>query len=67
MEHPHVSNHLDVMALRASYQGVDYILYAEDSGGGGADLARRALDSGEYEVVERRPASRMTLLRKKKR
>jgi hypothetical protein len=55
------------MALRASYQGVDYILYAEDSGGGGADLARRALDSGEYEVVERRPASRMTLLRKKKR
>jgi uncharacterized membrane protein len=67
MEHPHVSNHLDVMALRASYQGVDYILYAEDSGGFGADAARRALDSGDYEVVERRPASRMTLLRKKKR
>jgi uncharacterized membrane protein len=67
MEHPHVSNHLDVMALRASYQNVDYILYSEDSGGFGADAARRALDSGEYEVVERRPASRMVLLRKKKR
>jgi uncharacterized membrane protein len=65
VEHPHVSNRLDVMTLRVSYAGVDYILYAEDSGGFGADVARKALDSGEYEVVEKRPLSRMTLLRKK--
>jgi uncharacterized membrane protein len=65
-EHPHVSNRLDVMALRASYQGVDYILYAEDSGSFGADAARHALDSGEYEIVEQRPASHMALLRNKK-
>jgi hypothetical protein len=56
---------MDVMTLRVSYTGADYILYAEDSGGFGADVARKALDSGEYEVVEKRPLSRMTLLRKK--
>jgi hypothetical protein len=67
MEHPHVSTRMDVYALRMGYEGADYILYAEDSGGGGADNARRALDTGEYEVVERRPASRVALLRKKKR
>ncbi len=66
VEHPHVSNRMDVMVLRASYAGADYILYAEDSGGFGADVARRALDSGEYEVIERRPASQLALLRKKK-
>ena len=65
-EHPHVSNRLDIMALRASYTDADYILYAEDSGSAGADAARIALAGGDYELVERRAASRMALLRKKK-
>jgi hypothetical protein len=67
MEHPHVSTRLNCLALRSGYEGADYILYGEDSGGGGADSANRALASGEYELVERRPASRVALLRKKKR
>ena len=67
MEHPHVSARLDCLALRSGYDGADYILYGEDSGGGGADAANRALASGEYELVERRPASRVALLRKKKK
>ena len=66
VEHPHVSNRMDVMTLRVSYTGADYILYAEDSGGFGADIARKALAAGEYELVERRPVSGMVLLRKKK-
>ena len=53
-------------SLRSGYDGADYILYAEDSGGGGGDNGRRALESGEYELVQRRPASRVALLRKKK-
>jgi hydrogenase maturation factor HypE len=64
-EHPHVSNHLDVMALRASYDGADFILYAEGSGGSGGDVAQQALAAGTYELVERRPSG-MALLRKKK-
>jgi uncharacterized membrane protein len=67
MEHPHVSTRLNCLALRSGYEGADYILYGEDSGGGGADSANRALASGEYELVERRPASRVALLRKKGR
>jgi uncharacterized membrane protein len=67
MEHAHVSTRLACLALRTGYDAADYILYSEDSGGGGADAARRALDSGEFEVVERRPASRVALLRRKKK
>jgi Predicted membrane protein (DUF2079) len=67
MEHAHVSTRLACLALRTGYDGADYILYSEDSGGGGADSARRALASGEFELVERRPASRVALLRRKKR
>ncbi|HVU49813.1 MAG TPA: DUF2079 domain-containing protein [Polyangia bacterium] len=67
VEHPHVSNRMDVMTLRVSYAGADYILYAEDSGGFGADIARKALASGEYEIVERRPVTGMVLLRKKQK
>jgi hypothetical protein len=48
------------------YEGADYILYGEDSGGGGGDQAKAALDSKQYELVERRAASRVALLRKKK-
>ena len=66
MEHPHVSARLYCLALRIGYEGADYILYGEDTGGGGADAARRALASGEYELVERRPATGIALLRKKK-
>jgi uncharacterized membrane protein len=65
MEHPHVSTRLFCLTLRMGYDGADYILYGEDSGGGGADQARGALASGQYEVFEQRPASRLTLLRKK--
>jgi uncharacterized membrane protein len=63
MEQPHVSTRLFSYALRSGYDGADYILYSED--GLGADAARRALASGEYELVESRPRSRLTLLRKK--
>jgi uncharacterized membrane protein len=65
-EHPHASAHLEVMALRASYDGADYILYAEGSGGGGGDAAQQALSRGDYELVERRPSG-MALLRKKQK
>jgi uncharacterized membrane protein len=65
-EHPHASNHLDVMALRASYTNADYILYAEGTGGGGSDAAQQALASGDYVQVERRPSG-MVLLQKKKK
>lgn len=61
-EHPHVSTRLIALALRNGYEGADYILYSED--GLGADSGRAALASGAYEVVERRPASRLVLLRK---
>ena len=64
-EHPHVSSRLKCFDLRDSHDGADYILYAEDSGGFGADSARRAMASGEYEEVVRRAASRLVLLRKK--
>ena len=43
MEHAHVSTRLNCLTLRLGYDGADYILYGEDSGGGGADNARRAL------------------------
>jgi uncharacterized membrane protein len=65
-EHPHVSTRLNILALRMGYEGADYILYGEDSGGGGGDQAKAALDSKQYELVERRAASRVALLRKKK-
>jgi uncharacterized membrane protein len=64
-EHPHVSTRVDALALRNGYEGADFILYADD--GGGADAARLALASGAYELVEARPVSRLSLLRKKKR
>jgi hypothetical protein len=56
---------MDLLALRNGYDGADYILYADD--GLGADQARQALASGAYELVEARPASRLSLLRKKKK
>jgi uncharacterized membrane protein len=64
-EHPHLSTRLDMFALRAGFPGARYILYSEDSGAGGADMANAALARGEYEVVQRRPASRLALLKKK--
>ena len=63
MEHPHVSTRLNSYVLRVGYEGADYILYAED--GYGSDQAKGSLDRGEYEVMERRPDSRIALLRKK--
>ena len=50
MEHPHISTRLNAMALRIGYEGADYIVYGEDTGGGGADNARQALASGAYEL-----------------
>jgi uncharacterized membrane protein len=63
MEHPHVSTRLNSYVLRVGYEGADYILYAED--GYGSDQAKGSLDRGEYEVMERRPDTRIALLRKK--
>jgi uncharacterized membrane protein len=67
-ELPHVSARVDCLALRNGYEGAagpaDYILYAED--GVGAEYARAAMTSGAYEVVESRPATKLSLLRKKK-
>jgi uncharacterized membrane protein len=63
MEHPHISNRVNALALRNGWEGADYILYFEE--GLGAEWARDALARGNYEVVEQRPASRMSLLRKK--
>jgi hypothetical protein len=64
-EHPPVSSRLKCFDLRDNYDGADYILYAEDTGGFGSDSGRRALSSGEYEEMARRPASKLVLLRKK--
>ena len=66
-EHPHVSSRLKCFDLRDNYEGAEYILYAEDTGGFGSDSARRALSSGEYEEMARRPASKLVLLRKKQK
>jgi hypothetical protein len=65
MEHAHVSTRLNALALRNGYDGADYILYSED--GAGAEAARQALQMGTYESVEARPATRTSLLRKKRR
>jgi uncharacterized membrane protein len=65
MEYPHISTRLDGLTLRNGYDGADFILYSDD--GDGAETGRRALASGAYELVERRPASRMSLLRRKKK
>src|SRR5207245_1620789 len=59
-ESPHVSTRLNCYTLRVGYEGAQYILYAED--GYGADQARQSLEKGEYEVMERRPGSRVALL-----
>ncbi|HVX95113.1 MAG TPA: DUF2079 domain-containing protein [Polyangia bacterium] len=65
MEHAHVSTRLNAFGLRVSgTEGVDYVLYALD--GSGADAAQGAIAAGTFEVVEQRPASRLSLLRRKK-
>jgi uncharacterized membrane protein len=65
MEHAHVSTRLNALGLRVSgTDGVDYVLYALD--GAGADAAQGAIAAGTFEVVEQRPASRLSLLRRKK-
>ena len=66
-EHPHVSSRLKCYDLRDGYDGADYLLYGEDTGFFGSDNARRALSSGEYEEIARRPASKLVLLRKKQK
>jgi hypothetical protein len=63
LEHPHVSTRLNCYTLRVGYEGAEYILYAENGLGG--DRARKSLEKGEYEVIERRPGSGLALLRKK--
>ena len=65
-EYPHVSSRLDCLDLRDGYEGADYILYAENTGGFGSDSGSRALANGEYVEMARRPASRLVLLRKRK-
>jgi hypothetical protein len=65
MEHAHVSTRLNALGLRSNgTEGADYVLYALD--GSGADAAQGAIAAGTFEVVEQRPASRLSLLRRKK-
>jgi uncharacterized membrane protein len=64
-EHPHVSARSKCFDLRDGYDGAEYILYAENTGGFGSDAAGRALSSGEYLEMARRPASKLVLLRKR--
>jgi hypothetical protein len=67
-EHPHVSARVDAYALRNGYEGVDYILYSEGADpGGGLDAAHRALDTGEFEIQQQRPGSRLVLLHRKQK
>jgi uncharacterized membrane protein len=64
-EHPHVSARSKCFDLRDGYEGAEYILYAESTGGFGSDAAGRALSSGDYVEMARRPASKLVLLRKR--
>jgi hypothetical protein len=64
-EHPHVSARSKCFDLRDGYEGAEYILYAESTGGFGSDAAGRALSSGEFVEMARRPASKLVLLRKR--
>jgi uncharacterized membrane protein len=65
-EHPHVSTRMDAFALRNGYEGADYILFSEDADpGGGRDNGHRALSTGEFEILQQRPGSRLLLLRRK--
>jgi len=64
-EHPHVSSRLDCLDLRDGYEGADYLLYGENTGGFGSDSGARALASGEFVEMARRPASRLVLLRRR--
>lgn len=55
-ELPHVSSRLDCYTLMEGYQGSDYILYVPNSGiGRDGDQAARALASGEFVEIDRRP------------
>jgi uncharacterized membrane protein len=64
LEHPHVSTRLNCYTLRVGYEGAEYILYSES--GLGSEQAKKSLEKGEYEVMERRPGSGVALLRKTK-
>jgi uncharacterized membrane protein len=67
-EHPHVSTRMNAYALRNGYEGADYILYSEDADpGGGRDNAHRALETGAFEILQQRPASKLLLLRRKQK
>ncbi|HVZ73681.1 MAG TPA: DUF2079 domain-containing protein [Polyangia bacterium] len=66
MEHPHVSTRLNVLALRFGFEDADYLLYSEDSGTGGNETARRALATGNFEVVARKANTRIALLHRRK-
>ena len=67
LEHPHLSTRLNCYSLRLGHHNADYVLYTEESGVHGGDIALSLLAAGEYEVVDKRAASRLTLLRKKSR
>jgi uncharacterized membrane protein len=66
MEYSHVSTRLNALGLRVSgVDGADYVLYALD--GSNADVAQSAIANGTFEIVEQRPASRLSLIRRKKK
>jgi uncharacterized membrane protein len=64
-ELPHLSTRLDCYSLRDGWDGATWVLYAENTGGFGADNGEKARTSGDYEEVARRPG--LVLLRKKEK
>jgi uncharacterized membrane protein len=53
-ELPHVSGRNKCFDLKDDFWNADYLLYERDSGGDGAEQAKKAMRTGKYEHVEQR-------------
>jgi uncharacterized membrane protein len=62
-ELPHLSNRLDCYGLMEGYEGSDAILYVPGAGGLDEQEATRALASGRYLEIDRRPGLSLLELR----
>jgi uncharacterized membrane protein len=62
-ELPHVSGRTRCFDLKDDFFGADYVLYDRDSGSNGAEHARKALETGDYEQIAERGS--IILLRNK--
>jgi hypothetical protein len=51
----HLASRLDCYTLMEGYEGSDYIIYVPHSGGRDGDQAGRAMASGQYVEIDRRP------------